>query len=543
MKPANPINELIKYNHVEDTLARRALEFATLYQTSLEINAHLKLPNLLKAIIIRAAELVGAHMGGIFLLRQDQRTLKLVVCHNLPTEYTGMSLKIGEGLAGRIAQTGQSIIVENYSDWEGRVTGYNQVNFCKALGVPLKISNSILGVLIISDDQRTDPFSQNDIYLISMFADQAAIAIENARLYQHAQDEIDERKKAEEQLLQRNRELSLLNHIMTTVTSTLDPTQVLIAILHELTVCLNVSQAGIALLNASKDSLVIVSEYPFNSSISALRQSIPVKGNPSTQFVLDTLQPLSILNAQHDQRTKPVHALLKQRNVASMLLLPLIVRGEAIGTIGLDSFEPRQFTPDEITLSSNAAAVAAQAIENSRLFAEMKQMAITDTLTGLLNRRGLLQYGEKELERSRRFNRPLSIIMLDVDNLKQINDQYSHTIGDQVLVKVAQICRQYMREIDIIGRPGGDEFVIILPETDLTSVQVAAERMRLRISESPLQVDQTTIYFTASLGVCEAPKTTLELATLIDCADQAMYHSKQSGKDHISMFPDIGEIN
>jgi diguanylate cyclase (GGDEF)-like protein len=330
---------------------------------------------------------------------------------------------------------------------------------------------------------------------------------------------------------------------MTTVTSTLDPTQVLIAILRELTLCLDASQAGIALLNNSRDSLVIVSEFPFNSLTSALRQSIPVNGNSSTQYVLDTLQPLSILNAQNDPNTEPVHALLKQRKVASILLLPLIVGGEAIGTIGLDSFTPREFTPDEITLASNVAAVAAQAIENSQLFAEVKQMAITDTLTGLLNRRGLLQYGEKALERSHHFNRPLGIIMLDLDNLKQINDKYSHAIGDQVLVKVAQVCRQNMRDIDIIGRPGGDEFVIILPETDLTSAQVAAERVRLRISESPLQVGQTIIHFTASLGVCEAPKSVLELATLLDCADQAMYHAKQSGKDHISIFPENGEFS
>jgi diguanylate cyclase (GGDEF)-like protein len=519
-----------------DLLEGRDREFTALYKTSLEINSQLDLTILLKAIVERAAELVGAHMGGLYLMDPDEESLELVVSHNLPTDYTGTKIRIGEGLSGKIAQTGDHMMVSDYESWKGKAEVYQGISFRRVLGVPLKSREKVIGVINVTDDRQTGPFSQEEILLVRLFADQAAIAINNARLYKRLQSELEERKQAEDQLINRNQELDLLYRIISTATLTLEPEEVLKITLQELATGLGFSQAGAALLDESGSRLLVVAEYPQNTPHSSVGNIIPIKGNLSTEYVLEKLKPIHILDAQNDPWTAPIHELMARRKVVSILLLPLIVRGKIIGTIGLDSLQRRQLNKDEITLATNAAAAAAQAIGNARLYREVQQLAITDTLTGLYNRRGLLEFGGREIERAKRFKRTLCVILFDLDNFKTINDNYTHTVGDKVLNAVAQLCKKGLREVDILGRPGGDEFVIILPESDLQTAVMVAERIRKCIEETAICVKEEEINITISVGLAQSSQDTLDLAVLIDQADQAMYQAKQSGRNRVCNY-------
>ncbi len=185
---------------ISEALVRRAQELMALHETSLEIIAQREVSALLPAIVERAARLVGARMGGLYLMQPDGETLELVVSHNLPRDYTGTTLRLGEGLSGRIAQSGEAMTVEDYYQWEGQAEVFADNPFRRVLGVPLKIGNCVIGVINVTDDVRAGPYSADEVQLVSLFAQQAAIAIHNARLYETAQTELAERKRAEEGL-------------------------------------------------------------------------------------------------------------------------------------------------------------------------------------------------------------------------------------------------------------------------------------------------------------------------------------------------------
>jgi PAS domain S-box-containing protein len=184
---------------VEESLRRRNRELAVLYETSQEIHAQLSLSTLLHTIVARAVALAGTHMGGLYLMRPDGEALELVVSYNLPKDYAGVTLRLGEGLSGRVAQSGEVLAIGNYSAWEGRAAVYADSPFRRVLGVPLKVDGRVIGVINVTDDERTGEFSQDEVRLVSLFADQAAIAVENARLYEAAQHELTERMRAEAQ--------------------------------------------------------------------------------------------------------------------------------------------------------------------------------------------------------------------------------------------------------------------------------------------------------------------------------------------------------
>jgi signal transduction histidine kinase/DNA-binding response OmpR family regulator/putative methionine-R-sulfoxide reductase with GAF domain len=184
-------------------LAQRAGALTALYDTSLEINARQDVATLLRALVRRATELVGARMGGLYLVRPDGKSLELVVAHNLPDAYIGIVLHFGEGVAGRVARVGKSLMINDYSAWHGQASSYARSNFRRVLGVPLKVGDRVIGVISITDDDRTGDFDAAQVRLASLFADQAAIALENARLFEQAQLELAERTQIESELVYR----------------------------------------------------------------------------------------------------------------------------------------------------------------------------------------------------------------------------------------------------------------------------------------------------------------------------------------------------
>ncbi|MCX6078818.1 MAG: PAS domain S-box protein [Chloroflexi bacterium] len=190
-------HDITEQLQAENTLRHRAQELEVLYRTSLEINSQTDLLPLLQTIVERAANLLNAHMGGLYLLRPDENNLELVVAYNLPGNFVGAHLKMGEGLSGAVAQTGQVIMVDDYRIWPNRATLYESVPFLRVLGVPMRVNGQVIGTINITDDEITGSYSVDEIRLASLFADQAAIAVENARLLSAVQRELTERRQAE----------------------------------------------------------------------------------------------------------------------------------------------------------------------------------------------------------------------------------------------------------------------------------------------------------------------------------------------------------
>jgi diguanylate cyclase (GGDEF)-like protein len=201
-------------------------------------------------------------------------------------------------------------------------------------------------------------------------------------------------------------------------------------------------------------------------------------------------------------------------------------------------------------LDESLQQIKAKEAELTRINGELRQneeryrqLAITDPLTGIFNRRHFYQLAESELQRACRYGHPLAVIMLDIDYFKRINDTYGHATGDQVLQALANLVRGTLRAIDIFARYGGEEFIVLLPETDLMAVRTIAERLCRKIGETPLPIEPNYINITISLGasvfnpsaqLVPSPKTGT-LDQLIDLADKALYEAKKTGRNRVCL--------
>jgi diguanylate cyclase (GGDEF)-like protein len=193
------------------------------------------------------------------------------------------------------------------------------------------------------------------------------------------------------------------------------------------------------------------------------------------------------------------------------------------------------FTREEEELLEYLAGQAVVSIENASLHETVERQAVTDHLTGLANMRAFTSILDRELERSRRFDTPLGLVMLDIDDFKQVNDAYGHQQGDEVLAQVAGVLRGLSRDLDAPARYGGEELAVVLPQTDVEGAALLAERMREAVEA--LQVPRVgaggSLRVTASFGVASVPDTAADRDGLIATADAALYRAKRSGKNRV----------
>jgi diguanylate cyclase (GGDEF)-like protein len=196
------------------------------------------------------------------------------------------------------------------------------------------------------------------------------------------------------------------------------------------------------------------------------------------------------------------------------------------------------------------AAHAAIALENAKLFSEMQEIADKDPLTSpMYNRRKFYELAEREFSRAKRYPASISAMMLDVDHFKNVNDQFGHKIGDLVLKMIAQICMQNVRNVDIVGRHGGEEFIILFPSTNAKSAAEVAERIRRQVVEANINnggqffetvngtmISPETMHVTVSIGIAELDGTYTSIDILVDHADRAMYLAKNEGRNRVKIW-------
>lgn len=370
------------------------------------------------------------------------------------------------------------------------------------MGLPLIADGRKLGAVLIGYN-RPRVFTQEDIAQGEEIGAQIALAMSKMRLVEI------ERHRADE--------LDALRATVADISSELELETLLRKILERATTLLNASGGDLGLYEADQNQIRVVVSHNMGKDYAgtcmawdegamghAIATGLPV--------VIADYQQWEGRSAQYED--VPYHA---------VLAVPLQIRGRIIGALGIvDSHPKRVFSPGDQRLLHLFAQQAATAIENAQLFDETERQSITDMLTGLYNRRGVFEFGQRELDRSSRFDRPFSVILLDIDKFKQINDRYGHTLGDHILQGLAKRLQANLREIDILGRYGGEEFVVLLPETDEPGACLVAERGAITI--------------TISLGVSCQQEPRQELASLIDRADTAMYQAKRTGRNRTCTY-------
>ncbi len=242
--------------------------------------------------------------------------------------------------------------------------------------------------------------------------------------------------------------------------------------------------------------------------------------------------PLFLKDAQKDPRfqnwggTTEVH---------SWLGMPMMAGNQIVGMVALGRYAVRPFTSDELLLAQVLSNQAGVALQNALLHTHQQQLAMTDPLTGLYNRRGFFELARHELERSRRFNRPLSMMMIDVDHFKNVNDMYGHAVGDDVLRELAERFRGVMRESDLLCRYGGEEFCFLLPESDCQGLCAAGERVLEAVSAKPYLSGDVQVHITVSIGVTTLSTPSTSLEDLIQQTDEALYRAKQAGRNRLEI--------
>ncbi|MEJ2263567.1 MAG: diguanylate cyclase [Anaerolineales bacterium] len=389
-----------------------------------------------------------------------------------------------------------------------------------ALLAPLRAQGRLLGIMGVLRFIPNALHTVEDQRLIDNIASRAALAIENARLY-----------AAE---AQRVRALDGLHVATAALLSTLDLDELL-------SIILDAAQSAIPA--AEKGMLHLVAPDSGKLQTSALL------GYAESSDRKDTGEQITVYIAQAVRERKPL--LISNTEIPSpfpgdgddpeaptirsTIITPLILGEAVLGVLSLNASRLGAFTEADLRVLESFAATTSAAIQNARLHAKVQKMAITDPLTGIYNRRGFFELGRREIERLKRFGHPLSAIMLDVDHFKLINDTHGHATGDRVLITLAERLINNIRGVDILGRYGGDEFCILLPETDLLTADTIAGRLRKSIARHPISTDDGLLPVTISLGVATATEETIDLDSLLNLADDAMYTAKQSGRDRIEV--------
>ncbi|PKO01119.1 MAG: hypothetical protein CVU42_01345 [Chloroflexi bacterium HGW-Chloroflexi-4] len=390
------------------------------------------------------------------------------------------------------------------------------------IGVPIIIDNKVNAIISL-DKVEPNYFTEEHAFILTIFANQAASAIRNAKYFKDASQAV-------------NRFLTLyqLSQIISVNIRTEDIYPSIHQAVSEL---METEFFSIALYDSNAQTItdvyMIDNGQPQKLSTRPLEKGLyatALKSGNSlffNTFDSDIAQDLGavIVGDETDPEISQ-----------SILIVPLKIGAKSIGVISAQSYKPNMYnTSDKETLELLAANVAI-AIENARLFDEVQKLAITDPLTHLYNRRKFEELAIKEFDRSVRYNRPLCVIMIDLDQFKLINDKFGHLIGDQVLVSVADLCKNDLRNIDILARYGGEEFVIVMPETSATQALLIAERLRHDFENNPVHTIHGQISIKISLGLAELNKSCKTLEELIDRADRALYESKHNGRNQSTIW-------
>ena len=254
------------------------------------------------------------------------------------------------------------------------------------------------------------------------------------------------------------------------------------------------------------------------------------KGFGLTGWTMETGKPIIVGDVMADSRSQGVPGW--QADEKSSLLTPIQVEGNRLGVVRITRRGLHQFSQDDLDLAMSFSGQAALVIEHGRVVKELQDMAITDSLTGLFNGRYFQHVLAAEVHRAKRHDTALTLVMMDSDSLKRVNDMMGHQAGDEYLRRIGHILRDSIRLSDYAFRYAGDEFILLLPNTGPTEALLVAERIRSAVAEQELGVNVPS---TISLGVAVLPFHAEDGESLLSSADRAMYESKRSGKNRVTL--------
>ncbi len=257
-----------------------------------------------------------------------------------------------------------------------------------------------------------------------------------------------------------------------------------------------------------------------------------------TSAFLDRVSAETMRTAQQllEKGDLPSGPIVRKRGAE--ILVPLQVGKEKIGILRLIRFSMEVFNDYQSRILAMISTSISLAIRNAEIHQEVQELASKDELTSLLNRRAFLNVVDREFKRTARYETLLALILIDIDNFKEINDGFGHLVGDKVLREISQLITKSVRDVDTVARYGGDELVVVLPKTSLQEAMIAAQRIRKRIRSALFHCGDQAVRITISMGIAQCPASLIKTPEdLFRLADQALYAAKKKGRNRIESPP------
>ncbi len=490
---------------------------ARLYAISTELISHLKLEEIPPRVVMTVAEALHAPIATIALMNEESQTLEYAAAIGIPEEQLAVPFR-SDGLGMTTVKTGLPRFLEDVSKDPTTASASAVIGYRAVACLPIQHAERRYGALYVN---FTEPhqFTPAEKNLLAIFANQTAIALENAKLYAREQ--------------QRSAQLDATAEIARSVTSILDLDELLPTLVDLVHTKFGYRYAHLFLNDPQARETI-------------LRAGV----GPSNQPLMPALFSLkfgeSIVGwvAQHGETllandvTKEPHFLFGSDvpDTRSELAVPLKASGQILGVLDVQSDKLNAFDPSDITIFETLASQVAIAIENARLYGQVQEQARRDSLTQVFNH-GYFIEQLYALAEDLGGEDPLTLIMLDIDYYKEYNDRYGHVIGDQVLTQIVQVMRNNVKATDLIGRWGGEEFGILLPNTRVEDGKVVANRIRKTLAAVQLQTKEGISIPppTVSQGIAEIPRHAHGATELIDVADTTLYRAKSRGRDQIQI--------
>jgi len=378
------------------------------------------------------------------------------------------------------------------------------------LAIPLMVRDEVVGVLDCQSD-RINHFDSETIDLLTLFSTQASIALQNARLY-----------SLEEQ---RRRQLQAINAIAQQTTAVLDLEVLLNRVCGLIQDAFRVSHVSLFL--REDHDLVLRAHHGTLTPRIQQGGRFPANTEPWASILASSTTATETDLASAPGTTKFF------AESASRMCIPLISFGQTLGILALDSALADAFRDGDLQSLESVADICATAIQNAHYVERVKQLAYLDGLTGIFNRRFFELRIMEEIERARRYGTGMAVIMADIDQFKRLNDEFGHVLGDEVLRQVSSLFHQQLRKIDVVCRYGGEEFGILLTQTDSHHAMNVAEKLRKLVAGWQFPGVPRTV--TISAGTAAFPDHGTARDELVKAADSALYAAKQAGRNKVCL--------
>jgi diguanylate cyclase (GGDEF)-like protein len=422
--------------------------------------------------------------------------------------------RLGEGFTGWVALHGQPLLIADANaDARGlTIPGTDDIDE-SMLVVPMKYDEQVLGAITLSK-LGLNQFDDEDLRLLTILADQAATALESARLVARTQALAGELRR----LLDMGSELA----------NSLEPRTVADLIARYVAESMGVDQCAISYWDRSSDRVLTWGYHP-RERHAQVAPEYALGGYPETMRVLK--EQATVIVDVDDPAGDPAEiALLRKEGNHTLVMMPLVAKGQSIGLVEIISSSAVRLDESRIEFARTMANEAAMALENAKLYEDARNLADRDQLTGYYNHRFLHERLGEEIVRAQRSRAPLGLLMIDLDDFKLVNDTFGHLYGDRVLVWAAELIRSTLRASDVPARYGGDEFAIILPDSDAEAAAAVADRILAAFQERSFETEgRGAVPIAASIGVATFPGDGRSGQELISAADRALYRVKDEG--------------